>query len=94
MRIIGHIEHPNFKITLFKTDTRLSVKFESGFYEQTYKFRQGEGMETAADLKKLVDAEFIQAAGEQFVKLHQIKTAAIARSLPPEEASEEFETII
>ncbi len=93
MRIIGHIEHPSFKITLFKTDTRLSVKFESGFYEQTYKFRRGEGMETAEDLKKLVDAEFNQAAGEQFVQLHQIKTAAIALSLPMED-KEEFETII
>lgn len=93
MRIIGEIEHPSLKITLFKMDNRLSVKFESGFYEQTYKFRTGDGLETAEDLRKIVDEGFIQAVDEQFVELHRLKMEAMARHLPPARA-DEFETII
>lgn len=93
MRIIGEIEHPSLKITLFKMDNRLSVKFESGFYEQTYKFRTGDGLETAEDLRKIVDEGFIQAVDEQFAVLHRIKTEALTRQAPPAE-EDEFETII
>ena len=93
MRIIGYVEHPSLKITLFKTESRLSIKFESGFYEQTYKFRVTEGLETAADLKKLVDADFMEAVNEQFAQLHQIKLQALSRHMPPKR-EDEFETII
>lgn len=93
MRIIGEINHPSLKITLFKMDNRLSVKFESGFYEQTYKFRVVDGLETAADLKKLVDPAFIESVNEQFIQLHRIKTEALNRHLPPAD-KDEFEEII
>jgi hypothetical protein len=93
MRIIGYLEHPSLKITLFKTASRVSVKFESGFYEQTYKFRIAEGMETAEDLKKLVDEEFMEAVNEQFAELHRIKLKAFSRHMPPKR-EDEFETII
>lgn len=92
MRIIGEIDHPSLKITLFKMDNRLSVKFESGFYEQTYKFRMADGLETAEDLKRLVDDGFVQAVNDQFVQLHRIKLEALARHTPPKE--DEFETIL
>jgi hypothetical protein len=93
MRIIGEIDHPSLKITLFKMDNRLSVKFESGFYEQTYKFRTADGLETAEDLRKIVDEGFIQAVNEQFAALHRIKMEALTRHAPPAE-EDEFETII
>lgn len=93
MRIIGEIAHPNLKITLFKMDNRLSVKFESGFYEQTYKFRAADGLETADDLKNLIDDAFIQAVNDQFTQLHDIKLAALTRHLSPREDNE-FEAII
>lgn len=93
MRIIGNIDHPSLKITLFKMDNKLSVKFESGFYEQTYKFRIADGLETAEDLKKLVDESFLLAVDEQFIQLNYIKLGALTRHLPPTE-EDEFETII
>ena len=39
MRILGYIDHPVVKITVFKMDNKFSVKFESIHYEQTFKFR-------------------------------------------------------
>lgn len=92
MRIIGYIDHPSLKITVFQMDNKLSVKFENTFYEQTYKFRQSEVLNTIADVKKLVDATFIQTVLEQFPKMHQTKQAALNRFLP--EIEDEFEEII
>ena len=34
MRILGYLEHPTLKITVFKMDNRISVKFENSLYEQ------------------------------------------------------------
>ncbi|MBK7870450.1 MAG: hypothetical protein IPJ74_07085 [Saprospiraceae bacterium] len=52
MRIIGYIEHPVLKITVFKMDNKISIKFESGLYEQTYKFRSGDTISNLGDVKK------------------------------------------
>jgi len=93
MRIIGNIEHPALKITVFKMDNKLSIKFESGLYEQTYKLRQSDNLESFEDIEKLVDESFINDVLIQMSTLHQIKNAALKRYLPtPEE--DEFEEII
>jgi len=93
MRIIGDIEHPNLKITVFKMDNKLSVKFESGMYEQTYKFRVTDSLENMEDIKKIVDAPFIQSVETELIKMHQIKNEALSRSIPATE-EDEFEEII
>lgn len=93
MRIIGYIEHPNLKITVFKMDNKLSVKFESGLYEQTYKFRATENLEKIDDIQKLVDPSFINAVEAELIRMHQIKNEAFAR-LAPIEQEDEFEDII
>lgn len=80
MRIIGYIEHPNLKITVFKMDNRLSVKFETGLYEQTYKYRTGDGMESLEDVKKQVDQDFIEQVEKTFVDMHQAKNQALKRN--------------
>jgi len=94
MRIIGYIEHPSLKITVFKMDNRLSVKFESGLYEQIYKFRQGEGMETLADIQALVDDTFCQEVQQGIQTMHNVRTRAISRKLPQPDVADEFEEII
>jgi hypothetical protein len=92
MRIIGHIDHPSMKITVFKMDNKLSVKFETGFYEQTYKFRESNEIHDLATLQKLVDERFMNDVMENFAKLHQAKNEALGRFLP--QAEEVFEEII
>ena len=92
MRIIGTIEHPELKISVFKNDGRISVKFENPLYEQTYKLGQDERFATVEDVQKLVDESFAQAVLAQFQAMHQTRALALARFEPPQE--EFFEEIL
>jgi hypothetical protein len=83
MRIIGNIEHPGLKITVFKMDNKLSVKFETGLYELTYKFRESEQLKDLSDMQRFLDAQFIQAVEARFAGMHQEKNEAMQRFLPP-----------
>lgn len=93
MRIIGNIEHPILKITVFKMENRISVKFESGLYEQTYKFRSGEGIESLADVEKVVDATFQAQVLQHLTLMNEIKNQAVGRNIAQDE-EDEFDTII
>lgn len=93
MRIIGYIEHPTMKITVFKMDDKRAVKFETGLLEQTYKFRAFEGFSSLEDIQKYVDTAFIAAVETSFVAMNEIKHSAFSRFLPSE-VQEEFEEII
>lgn len=93
MRIIGHIEHPIMKITVFKMDNKFSVKFESGLYEQTYKFRSSDAIGNLEAIQKIVDATFREEVLQELNRMHQRKNQAMARTLP-QEVNNEFEEII
>ena len=92
MRIIGHIDHASLKITVFKMDNKLSVKFETGLYEQTFKFRESNELYDFASMQQLVDEQLIGEVIENFAKMHRSKNEALGRFLPKAEA--EFEEII
>ncbi len=92
MRIVGSISHPVLKITIFRNDNRLSVKFESGLYEQTYKFRDGEGVDSVEDVYRVVDEGFISRVAALMQPMHETRIAALARQAGGE--GEEFEEII
>ena len=74
-------------------DNKLSVKFESGLYEQTYKFRMQNGLENMEDIRQLVDIDYIQSVEEILMKMHQKKVEAVGRKLRSNGAAE-FEEII
>jgi len=93
MRIIGYIEHPQLKITVFKMNNRLSVKFESGLYEQTYKFRESEDLKNIQQIEQLVDNQLISNVSQAFAQMHQYKNQALIRYLPSVE-DDEFDTLI
>ena len=93
MRIIGHIEHPHLKITVFKMDNRVSVKFENALYEQTFKLGHDERLSSVESVQKLADAAFLEQVLAVFQQMHQAKMAAFARAFPLEE-SIVFEEII
>lgn len=92
MRVVGSIEHPYLKITLFKMDNKLSVKFETGLFEQIYKFRTGDQIESVADVERLVDETFIAQVEVQFAAMQRIKNEALLKAHPTE--LEEFDEII
>jgi len=93
MRIVGDIPHPTLKITIFLHDSKYSVKFESGLYEMTYKFRSGDELDSVEDIKAIVDAQFIQEVAESLPKMHQQKLGGISRWLQEKEALD-FDEII
>ena len=93
MRIIGYIEHPTLKITVFQMENRISVKFETGLYEQTYKYRTGDQLENLDDVKKQVDPTLIQQVEEMFVNMHQVKNQALKRNMDQGQ-EDEFDVII
>ncbi len=92
MRILGYIDHPYLKITVFKTDTRLSVKFEDSQNEQTYKFRQADGLASFEDVRRFVDGPFLQGVMQEFRHMNDLRQQALHRHLPPK--GNEFEEII
>lgn len=93
MRIIGYIEHPSIKITVFNMDNKFSIKFETGMYEQTYKVRQMPSISGMGDIQKLVDADFIEEVMQQFGVMNRISNSSLERFLPVLD-EDEFEEII
>ncbi|MEZ4983119.1 MAG: hypothetical protein R2769_16340 [Saprospiraceae bacterium] len=66
MRLVGEIEHPVMKISIFKMGERFSVKFEHKGVEVTYKFSDEEGASDLGRLKKeMMDEDFIKKVGKQ-----------------------------
>lgn len=93
MRIIDQIEHPVLKITVFKMDNRVSVKFENSLYEQTFKLGEDERFLQADALRRMIDAQFIGQVQECFQLMHQNRLAAMAQHFPlPDQAA--FEHIL
>ena len=88
MRIIGNIDHPNMKITVFKMDNKISIKFELGLYEQTFKFRESEYMKNMESAEKLVDATIIGEVLKNFNQMHKAKNEALAQLVTLEEEGE------
>ncbi|MEN0003314.1 MAG: hypothetical protein AAF798_04195 [Bacteroidota bacterium] len=93
MRIVGYIEHPHMKVTIFKMANRYSIKFEIGLLEQTYKFRTGDQLETIQDVRQLVDKSFQTGVLEQFQQLQALRRAAEERYRDQAQENE-FDTII
>lgn len=93
MRIIGYIDHPQLKITVFKMDNRLSVKFENSRCEQTYKFGADEQLDSLEAVRRLVDEEFLNAVQIQLQQMHQNRLKSLARNFPPADTGA-FEDII
>ena len=92
MRIVGDIPNPYCKITILKTTSRYSVKFEQGNFEQTFKFRIGDAINTLNDVKKIVTEEFINQVLNHFQTMGDIKKQAFSDYMGS--ALDEFETII
>jgi hypothetical protein len=93
MRIIGEIDHPTFKITVFKNDGKCSVKIEAGLLEQIYKFRDDERLQTFEDVQKVVDQAFIQKTEEILRGMLDAKLESMNRNLQRPDDNE-FDVIL
>lgn len=68
MRVVSEIIHPECKITIFHWNNKYLIKLEAGPFEQTFKIDEFD-LSTEADLKKIVDNEFIQQAMARFADM-------------------------
>jgi hypothetical protein len=82
MRIIGNIEHPSLKISVFKNEGRTSVKFETSLYEQTYKLGDDERFATLEGIQKLVDNQLLDQVQQGFRLMHSARLESMSRSFP------------
>lgn len=82
MRIIGNIEHPSLKISVFKNEGRTSVKFETSLYEQTYKLGDDERFSTVEGVEKVVDAAMLEKIVQVFQQMHGARLESMTRNFP------------
>ena len=94
MRIIGNLDFPGIKATIFKMEDRLSIKFETGLYEQTFKFRSGEGIESVEEVRTLLSPAFLHGIQQGFNQMHQIRVLAVENTRSSGENLPLFEEII
>jgi hypothetical protein len=92
MRVVGEIDHPRLKITVFKNDGKFSLKFEGGLLEQIYKFRDDARLGSVEDVKRMVDADFIQKIEEILRGMKSAQLSAMERAFPID--AEEFDVIL
>jgi len=65
MRVIGEIQHPACKITMFHWNNRYLIKFEQGLLEQTYKVQEYD-VSSEEDVKRLISESFMATVLRQF----------------------------
>jgi len=80
MRILGYINHPQYKITVFKMDNRVTLKLENEGFEQSYKLGDQEHLNSLEKIKVLVDDHFLHQAAVVFQAMHQNIMSASARN--------------
>ncbi|MES2837105.1 MAG: hypothetical protein V4667_06265 [Bacteroidota bacterium] len=77
MRVIGEINHPSCKISIFYMNQKYIVKVEKDTYEQTYKLSEFDYLiKDVEDLKKLINEDFIQKCLNSFIKMRETNNIA------------------
>jgi len=85
MRIIGYLDTEGYKTTVFKNNDRFIVKFESGLYEQVFKFRETDKIESLNNIKDLIDTEFLKEVNHRFIEMHNTKVSLLRRFMDTHE---------
>lgn len=60
MRVIGHVDHPHYKITIFHFNNRHTIKIEDGMLEQSYAYRDGSVVSSLSEAQAVVTSDFLQ----------------------------------
>jgi hypothetical protein len=93
MRVIGYIKHPQLKITVFKMEERFTLKFENELFEQAYKLRASEQIQSLEDIERLVDETFIQDVMQSMQNMNKNRLRGLS-NMQTQSTDEGFETII
>jgi len=92
MRIIGEFDADQIKVTVFKMNERISLKFEYNLLEQTYKFRDGSGISSMEDIRDYCNQNTIDQVSRIFKNMAEARSTSL--SLLISSSEEEFDIII
>lgn len=90
MRIIDEIQHPTYKITIFKHEDRWMLKIEHHLLAQSYKYRDGMNVNSVDDIRKLLTAAFYAKVEDIF----SVMRSTHEESIPSNDDDIEFMSII
>lgn len=68
MRVVGEINHPDCKITIFHWNNKYLIKLELGPFEQTFKLNEFD-IGSEDELRKIVNEDFIDQAMARFADM-------------------------
>jgi len=68
MRIVGHIDHPSYKLTILEMNHRLSLQIEDADLVQTFRFRDGT-IDNVIDMRRMVDDVFLSNVDTTFLQM-------------------------
>lgn len=92
MRIIGEFDLDQIKVTVFKMNERISLKFEYNLLEQTYKFRDGSGINSMEDIRNFCSQNTMTHVKEIFKNMAESRSSALSALINILE--DEFDIII
>lgn len=69
MRIVGHIEHSKYKITILYMNNRYDIKIEFMGLEQHYKIRETDYFNSAQKIEKNLTEEFYNRVSSVFEQM-------------------------
>lgn len=92
MRIIADIPHKSLKITVFKMNDKLSIKFETGLVEQIIKLRDGSPLNDLEKLKEALTKEKVTEIEKMLTRSAQLRTEMEIKAT--EKIEDEFDEII
>jgi hypothetical protein len=93
MRIIGTIEHPTLRISVFRYENKTSVKLENQSGDITFKLGDDERFQQVEGVRQLLDPLFLEAIQAQLKSMHQQRLAAMSRQFAAGDV-DDFEVII
>lgn len=76
MRVVGEINHPDCKITLFHWNNRYLIKLENGLLEQTFKIPEYD-LASESELRQVVSDTFVMEALHRFDEMQRSLQTAL-----------------
>jgi hypothetical protein len=92
MRVIGEFDAGDIKVTVFKMNERISIKFEKNLLEQTYKFRDGSAVSTLQEAQTFCATETIDDINKIFDNMAAARSNSLNSMIENQE--EKFDVII
>ena len=79
MRVVGEIQHPTIKITLFHWNNKYLIKLETPFLEQTFKIPEHD-LTSDEELREIIDGPFLNEVISRFEGMSKSLGESMARN--------------